>query len=793
MLPDQTKALTLVGFAAVIALMLALTWVGVSRIDASVKRTEDIVHQNKQKTELVTRMRTAAGERTLSLQKMLLQPDLFARNDEWTRFNAAAAEFGAARRRLLRLRLSPQERTLLRHQAQLARENIPVQEQVAQLALAGQSEQASALLMQRALPGQERVFQTLSALYTSLNTDAERILRSAEQDYRSAITWMWLLAAGGILLSIAVAAAITRRITRTEQRLVDEKERAEITLHSIGDGVVTTDASGCIEAINTMAARLTAWTAEAARGRPLDSVLQLLDAEGAPCEVLRPVLGSGRTVRAREEQTLVTRGGREYAVELIASPVVEPRSRRVRGAVVVFRDVTEMRALAHQLAYQASHDGLTGLPNRQEFETQLQKVLNAVRRQPQDTRWVCYLDLDQFKVVNDTCGHMAGDELLKQVAEHLKRTLHEADRVARLGGDEFGVLLGHCEQAAAQATVERLRHGLEGLRFAWDNKSFPCTASMGLVPITASSGTLYDLLSAADTACYIAKDEGRNRVHVYRRDDDTQARHEGEMQWVHRINRALEEDRFVLYYQDIVALEGTDARLRCELLLRMRGENGEVIAPMAFIPAAERYNLMTAIDRWVVRKALQSFEQVCRISGPGRCAFTINLSGQSLCDDQFLAMILALLDDSPLEPARICFEITETAAIANLSRATAFIEALKARGCRFALDDFGSGLSSFGYLKSLPVDFLKIEGSFVRDIRHDPMDRALVESINQIGHVLGVETIAEYVTDAATLDILRHIGVDYVQGDALGRPAPLEELLRQVRQEALAPRAEPLR
>jgi len=430
-----------------------------------------------------------------------------------------------------------------------------------------------------------------------------------------------------------------------------------------------------------------------------------------------------------------------------------------------------------RLSYQASHDALTGLPNRREFELRMERALSSAREQNL-AHTLCYLDLDQFKVVNDTCGHVAGDELLRQIAALLQARLRDRDTLARLGGDEFGVLLQNCNLEQAQPIAELLQKLVKEYRFAWQDKSFTIGVSIGLVPITAESEGLSNLLGYADAACYTAKDRGRNRVHVYQAEDAELLKRQGEMQWVTRITRALEENRMRLYVQPILPLHPHRATDRhYEMLLRMLDDDGEMVLPMAFIPAAERYNLMTSIDRWVIGAAFSAFHQLFRHAPDDQSLCTINLSGQSLCDEKFLDLIERqfILNKVPYDA--ICFEITETAAITNLTEAIHFIQTLKAKGCKFSLDDFGSGLSSFTYLKNLPVDFLKIDGAFVKDMESDPMDRAMVESINHIGHVMGLKTIAEFVESEWIHERLKLIGVDYVQGNWLIEPQPLSSLM----------------
>jgi diguanylate cyclase (GGDEF)-like protein/PAS domain S-box-containing protein len=538
-----------------------------------------------------------------------------------------------------------------------------------------------------------------------------------------------------------------------EAELFREKERVQVTLESIGDGVITTDIAGRIDYLNQVAEELTGWTNAQANGQPITKVFQAKDENNhkpLPDPVQR-CLKEQRSIHFPDSALLMHRGGnREFSIEITASPI-RNHANQVMGAVLVLHDVTTLRNMARQMAWQARHDPLTGL---------IQHAL-------------CYLDLDQFKIVNDTCGHIAGDELLKQLTAHLQARVRETDTLARLGGDEFGILLERCPIEEASETAEMLREVVKKFRFAWQDKVFEIGASIGVVPITTDSGSIVDVLSAADSACYVAKDHGRNRIHVYQPEDSALAERHGEMQWVHRVNRALGDDRFRLFYQKVLPLSADEHEQYCEILVRMVDEEGKMVLPMAFIPAAERYQMMPAIDRWVLTATLEALRgKAPALGSVSVCA--VNLSGQSLCDDHFLSSVVDILDASSISPSQICFEITETAAIANLTRAMRFISVLKGMGCRFALDDFGSGLSSFMHLKHLPVDFLKIDGSFVRDMARDPVDAAMVEAINRIGHVMGIRTIAEAVENTAILERLRSMGVNYAQGTIIARPEPFK-------------------
>ncbi len=424
-------------------------------------------------------------------------------------------------------------------------------------------------------------------------------------------------------------------------------------------------------------------------------------------------------------------------------------------------------ATIHHLAY---HDQLTGLVNRNEFDRHLNNALDSAKRNNL-SHVLLYLDLDQFKVINDTCGHQAGDELLSQLALLLREEVRGNDILARLGGDEFGLLLENCPLDKAKVIAEDLRELVSDFRFVWRDKSFSIGVSIGMAKITKDAQGADEVLGAADIACYAAKDMGRDRVHVYKDDDSELLRRQTEMQWVSRIKDALEEGRFVLHQQQMRSLSRLNGTIQCaEFLVRMLDEQDNIIMPGAFIPAAERYGIMPLLDRWVVRSSIAYLAENLSENEKNDSIFFINLSGGSLSDNNFSTYIRQQITHYNIPPELLCFEITETAAISNLSEAVKFINEVRSFGCQFALDDFGSGLSSFSYLKTLPVDYLKIDGSFVRDIEVDPMNFAIVQAINEIGHVAGLHTIAEFVENEKTLESLRGIGVDFVQGYCIAYP-----------------------
>ncbi|MEZ5473901.1 MAG: PAS domain S-box protein [Steroidobacteraceae bacterium] len=580
-------------------------------------------------------------------------------------------------------------------------------------------------------------------------------------------------ASGAIVSLEGTLADITER-KLAEQAVFAERDRAQVTLQSIGDAVISTDAEGCVDYLNPVAERLTGWTLGVARGRAVEEVLVLVDeSTREPLGgLLRRVLTDGEATEPSDARVLVNRHGQDVAIQDSATPI-RNRDGKITGSVIVFSDVTHERRLKRALSYQASHDALTGLINRREFDLRLEMAVATAQRCKAEFA-LLYVDLDQFKLINDTCGHSAGDRLLRDITSVLQTRVRAADTIARLGGDEFGVLLENCSIEQAEKVAENVREAIHGYRFSWADTKLSVGASIGVVQINDQTVSAAAALSAADVACYAAKDGGRNRVHVY--ESDAGSNRHREMQWVSRITRSVEDNRLRLFSQEIVALASVSPIANYhELTVRLCDESGTIVMPNEFIPAAERYNIMSMVDGWVVARAIELLQgRLDRNQSLPMLA--VNLSGTSLSNEDFLEFIVGRLADERIAGG-LCFEITETAAVSSLANAVYFMRELKARGCRFALDDFGSGLSSFMYLKTLPVDFLKIDGQFIAQIERDSVDRSMVEAIAKVGEALDIETIAERVENEATLDVLRAIGVDYVQGFHLQRPRPVADWL----------------
>ncbi len=549
------------------------------------------------------------------------------------------------------------------------------------------------------------------------------------------------------------------------------------TLDSLGEGIITTDVSGRIDYLNQAAEQLIGVSAIDAIGQTITDIISLVDESDRRSlgDPVRHCLATQSRVTVGRRGLMILRGGEdERSVELTVTPLKGQKG-DLMGTVIVVRDVSELRGLTRQMSYQASHDALTGLVNRREFERRLEESLeiahaNAARHV------LCYLDLDRFKAVNDSCGHMAGDNMLREVAALIKETVRDSDTVGRLGGDEFGMLLVGCPLEKARQIADDVVRKVNDYRFVWKDKIFNIGVSVGLVEISRESGAPEELMSAADSACYVAKKRG-NHVHVYSARDESVARHRGEIQWLQRLQTALKENRFELMAQPIIATAADASGPALEVLLRLQDETvPEGISPVEFLRAAERYRLMSDVDRWVVQTALTALGRG-GIRLPAQRSLAINLSGQTLGDPQFLEFVVDILDRTGVAPDQLCFEVTENSVITNIEHAQRFIGVLHGMGCEFALDDFGRGLSSFGNLKNLSLDYLKIDGTFIRNLAADSVNQAMVAAMIKLARTLNFQVVAEQVEDSGSLDAAKRMGVDFVQGYHLGRPQPLARVV----------------
>jgi diguanylate cyclase (GGDEF)-like protein/PAS domain S-box-containing protein len=577
---------------------------------------------------------------------------------------------------------------------------------------------------------------------------------------------------GSVRVAVAVLHDISKR-TRVERQMATEKERAQVTLAAISDGVIATDPQGAITSMNPAAERLTGESSTTVRGQRLRDVLRFEEPEAA--EALAQAIIRCQTERQEiadlPHATLHAPDGRRCAVESAVAPIAL-HDGSVAGAVMVLHDVTESKRLLRRLGFEASHDALTGLVNRREFEARLQRAIEHACQPGGNPCALLYLDLDQFKIVNDTCGHAAGDQLLRQLAALYASHLRERDTLARIGGDEFAMIVEHCDVPEALAVADKILENTRNFRFSCKDQVFQLGVSIGLTLVERNTPSVEDAMRRADHACYIAKDRGRNRVYIQAQGDLDFAQRRSDMHWVTRLSHAFQHNQLELYCQPIVALGDATPESHYEILLRLRDGNAGPISPGVFLPAAERYDLILKIDRWVLASTLEWLaahpEEMAQLD---MCS--INLSRRSLGDQNFHHYAAELIERSGVPATKLCFEITETGAIADMQKTIAFIHTLAARGCRFSLDDFGTGMTSFTYLKQLPVDFIKIDGSFIQAMLTSEVDYEMVRFTNNISHMMGRKTIAEYVTDPAIAEQLTRIGVDFAQGYWVGRPRPL--------------------
>ncbi|MES9944591.1 MAG: EAL domain-containing protein [Candidatus Thiodiazotropha sp.] len=610
--------------------------------------------------------------------------------------------------------------------------------------------------------GSLQAYFSLSSSRHLFNIDEERFIRVSVKPL--------MMHPGYCLVQISeIDTMLAQQEQLTASSVAEQRTRA--MLSSVEDAVILIDANGRVEFANLAAEGMTGYHNRQMVGRRLTEVYRLFDESSSD----KNPLGLEQIIDSEGKQLVLKhREGLSLPVQQTITSLKDEAG-NLESMVLVFKDTSQSRKLAAQLSWQSSHDPVTRLYNRTEFDRQLTTLLE----QPVvkgSGHCLLYLDIDRFKIVNDNCGHAAGDELLRQLASLIKRSIRNSDLLARMGGDEFGILLTQCSVAAAERIADSIRRSIQGFRFVYGDKSFSQSVSIGMVAIDDQSKDLQQILSFADSACFSAKEEGRNKIHIYDPLGSSAAKRHGEAKWVTQIRSALDEDRFTLYVQPIKSINRENAAEHVEVLIRMLDESGELILPGAFIPAAERFDLMPRVDRWVIDRLMRYIEDHREACLAAERRYFVNLSGQSLCDEDVLNMILDCIKRYAIPKGMLCFEVTETAAISNLTSAEHFMRTLQRFGCEFALDDFGSGLSSFGYLKHLPVEYLKIDGAFVKEMLDNLIDDSMVDAINRIGHIMGLETIAEFVENKRVLHRLEDIGIDYAQGYGICRPYPIEQL-----------------
>ena len=756
-----------------LALMILVVLIGLSRMTDNNARFERTITEQNTKTTIISSMRDIARERVLSLITAVTLRDPFDRDVELTHFQSLASGFYTLRGQLEAVTLNREELTQFSRILNAVRTSTDAQSRVAELIKSERLQEAQRLLVETAIPLQNLVLHAFNELLELQTKKAKISIDEAKQANQSTYYVMITLVVIMLLIGGIVALFVIHRIKFIENALFAEKELAEVTLHSIADAVITTDEAGIVTYFNPIAEKLTGWHFEQAKNKPLASVYHIIDESNRlPINHSALLASLDGPANSSENLILIHRDGHEIAITDSTAPI-RNKDGEMMGAVVVFNDVSEARNLTRQLSWQAKHDSLTGLTNRLEFENRLSQMLQNAQ-QKNRVHVLLFMDLDQFKLINDTCGHIAGDALLKQLSRMLESKIRDSDTLARLGGDEFGILLENCPMELALGIAENIRELVASFKFVWEKKYFEIGVSIGIVPINAQSDTAIEIMGLADTACYKAKSEGRNQIQVIQSHEQL-SRSRGQTQSLISTTQALAENRFRLFYQKIVPTAANpDGYAHYEILIRMLGEQNRIIAPAAFIPAAERYNMMPKIDRWVVHNTFKWLSQHPAHSSD-KTIYSLNLSGQSLADERFLDYVIDQISQFDISPDSIGFEITETSTIANLSKATRFILTLKGLGCVFSLDDFGSGLSSYSYLKNLHVDYLKIDGVFIKNMVEDKVDYAMVESINRIGHVMGIKTVAEFVENDEIYKKLGELGIDYAQGYAIHKPEALPD------------------
>ena len=632
-----------------------------------------------------------------------------------------------------------------------------------------------------------QLFNSLERVTKKAKLIAEQIEKNQIDYFNQGLSSQELLAAteaGKEILEISLAfnkivdsLAISRQLQQETQRiLAEEQQLTSFTLKSIGDGVITTNKQGFITSVNLAAEKLIGSDIDQLKGRKLAEVFHQRSFEP-----------ENSLIEYRSKKTLLKTvrncQGQENIFDISHAPICS-ESGEILGEVIVFRDMTQSVNAAKKLSWQATHDALTHLANRREFQNQLE-ALKQQENNIDSEHAILYLDLDRFKIVNDTCGHAAGDQLLKQISQHINHEVRSCDLVARLGGDEFGIILKNCSLEEAIKIAEKILVAVQQFRFIWNERQFSLGVSIGVVRYFPYKDDPMTILKAADSACYQAKNQGRNQLYSVSDQAIHLANQNQEMNWLALIHQALENDHFLLFQQKIISLDQEYSEYQhYEVLIRMKTEDGSILSPGAFLPIAERYQLMSKIDRWVISHFFSSQNAHLRAvwrqqkynQFPQQNFYSLNLSSESLNDPQFLNFLEEQLTRYQIPPELICFEITETTAITNLKRAKQIIQAIRSLGCRFALDDFGSGMSSFGYLQTLPIDFLKIDGQFIRQLCQNPMNTIIVQALQQVAQAVNIKTIAEFVEDYAILEKLREIGVDYAQGYGIAKPIPLRQL-----------------
>lgn len=723
------------------------------------------------KMEIIVKLIETARSRTRITLGMIYENDVFVKDEMGIELNVLASGFYKLRTELIDLGLNTEEKNIINKQSEVINLALKLQRQSAVMATSEDPEvikQAQKMLIQEVYSRQGVVIdyfmELLDIQKQTIDFSKDAVAISVKNsNYLQIILFICIL-----LISILVFYYVVKRAIHSQNELYIEKEKAIITLKSIGDAVITTNNIGLVEYLNPVAEKIIGCMSHDVKGKPVTDIFKAYDEENSRwlANCIMNLLKNGSYNMPSNDVSLLVNNGEKVDISLTIAPI-QSIDNEVLGSITTFQDVTKEKIMAKHIEHQASHDVLTGLLNRREFEYKVEQALELYSCDKDHA--FCIMDLDRFKVINDTLGHAAGDELLKQLSSRIKMLLRQTDFFARIGGDEFSLFLSYVDKQDASLIAEKILQSIRDYRFVWDNKSFRIGASIGIVDAPAQVSNYENLYHAADTACYMAKHNGRDRVHMVTYNDANVTEEREQTQWVNRITDALENDRFTLYSQNINPIgDASDLSPHKEVLIRMLDDDDNIIPPMAFIPPAERYNIMSKIDEWVVNNVLEKVKE-----DTTETIYAINLSGQSMGDRQFTQRITDAIKNSNINHARLCFEITETAAISSLENATEFLKNIQDLGCHTALDDFGSGLSSFAYLKNLPINYLKIDGVFIKQIADDEISRAMVEAIHKIGKTMHLKTIAEFVENAEIEGLLIEMGIDYAQGYYYGEPGPL--------------------
>jgi len=734
---------------------------------------DSIASEHHVKTLLINSMHKIVSERSLTVHNIMhsVDEDPFRADEEFMHYNKLATAFVLTRNHYNDFTLRKEEYEIYQDTLRIIRESQPLQDLLINNILDGFPEKNTQAMFDEDWQNEQRLYKNFNALLSNENELSLEAHANASEAYNEALRLLVIFSILTLVVSLLVAQYVVRRVARVEKALFEEKKQAEITLHAMGDAVVTTDLSGNILYLNPIAESVLGKSNEQLQGKEFNSIVHIIDRNKLPVMFQLEDQLTAKNVNLAGATIINLQNKEEIPIEGTTSLMHDENS-RIIGRINVFRDLSENRNLADLVAWQATHDTLTGLMNRNQFEQLLSFKLDDAKTNKRKHS-ILYADLDQFKVINDTCGHASGDMLLQQITNILQSRVRLGDTVSRLGGDEFGLLLDSCSIDTAQRIAEEILKDIQVFRFSKGSVSYKISVSIGIQEINEECVSVAKLMSDVEAACYIAKEKGRNCAWVHHTNDKEVAHRREEMVLMTQINQALEKHRFSIYKQKIMSIKETGDSDLYELLLRMQDENGMEVPPTAFIPAAERYSMMPEIDKWVIKSVI-SMLTYQKGNFDDTNIVCINLSGQSLSQKKFLDFVVQKINKTNIDPEKICFEITETVAIDNLESVTNFISVLRKKGCKFALDDFGSGMSSFTYLRNFTVDYIKIDGAFVKHINSDNINREMVKAMHNLGQVMNIKTIAEYVESDEILNELTEIGVDFVQGFSIHLPEPVE-------------------